>query len=437
MSCYIKKSELTGNQKERILADLLVKPIEKKTYNANKSYYKEETPAKFYIVDEFGIYLPYAYSAGLLNRHINHEKKYPEINLTFTAVLRENQIPVYSETINFLKKSGTIIIKVPPGFGKTMLGSKLIVDSHLKAVVILHRELLINQWLGTFRESIKEYKVWVVGAEPEPTSEPDIIITMNERVDNIPKKLIEQVGIVIIDEAHCFCTEKMSGSILKFSPKYVIAETATPNPGNGMGKMINLLCGNNMVERIIDKEFSVVKYETGIEHETVQNKQGGLDWSFLLKKVIECPIRNQMIVDIVDANKNNKILILTARADHVRILKGLLVHEKVDTFFGNKKTYNDSRILIGTMSKIGTGFDEKNACDDFNGVRIDLVILATSIKDESLLEQNVGRGFRSDSPVIYDLVDKNKVLQNHYYCRKKWYDSVSGTITILKSQRIN
>lgn len=442
MSCYVKIGDLTPENKASILKDLDVVPEIKKGFR-KEDYYTKEESVQFYlrhtekVVKDgkeaeilAGVSLPYVYSACLLKKHINHSKSYPQVKINFTGNLYEKQKPVYDEVFSMMKTKGTSILKVPPGFGKTVLGTKIITDFSLKAVIIIHRELLIKQWLGTIKENTNA-KTWVVGETFVPDF--DIIITMDQRIKNIPSEIISSIGLVIIDEAHSFCTDKRALSILSFQPKYILAETATPNPSNGMWRLVSLMCGTKMVERNIEIKFDVIKYETGITHPQQQNKQGKLDWAHLTKQMVENPRRNQMIVDIVNSNLEKKILILTARTDHVNILKGVLTHEKVDTFFGNKKSYKDSRVLIGTISKIGTGFDEKNACDDYNGVRIDLVILATSIKDESLLEQNVGRGFRSENPVIYDIVDKNSILGSHFYSRQKWYLSKNGSVKVKKA----
>jgi len=106
--------------------------------------------------------------------------------------------------------------------------------------------------------------------------------------------------------------------------------------------------------------------------------------------------------------------------------------ESVDSMAGTKSTYSDSRILVGTISKIGTGFDEKTACPNFNGVRINMLILCTSIKKASLLEQSIGRVFRAEMPVVIDLVDDNPILKRHWKERQKWYISRNGTIKTIK-----
>lgn len=435
MSCYIERSALTEGMMKKIVEDLVILP-ENKSFSA-PAYVAQKDPIRFYTVaqnesGQTGIYLPYAYSVGLFQKHLNHQKSYPQHHFEFKGELYPNQTTVFEEVITDVKKKGSGILIVPPGWGKTVIGSKIMSHLQLPGVVVVHLEILVGQWLKTFNDTLTCPKIWVVGQDPEPAEMPDIIICMVGRTKNIPPRIKNKIGVLLIDEAHCFYTEIRGKALLEFTPKYVIAETATLEKSSELHKMIHLMCGSKTVHRSIDKKFKVIRLNTNLEHPTQTNKQGKLDWNFLLNEVCMSEPRNQIIVDIVKKNPDHKILILSARTEHVKKLKEMLLADpgvgSVDTFFGNKKGYKDSRVLIGTISKIGTGFDEKSACEDFSGKRINLVILATSIKDEGLLEQNIGRGFRCEFPLIYDLVDKNATLRNHYYIRHRWYLSKDGDV---------
>jgi len=415
MSVFIKNELLTPEIKLRISTDLYIEP-EEKSYANN---YSLEEGIKFYIQNKLGIYVPYHYATVLLQKYLNHKIEYPNVVRKFIAQLYPNQEEVFVEGINSLKRFSVMNLNVPPGYGKTVLGARYFCELKLPAVVLIHRETLSDQWKKSFTDTVENIKLWVVG--DKIVEDPDVIICMEQRYHHIPENLRKRVGLLIIDEAHCFCTESRVAPLLYFQPKYVISETATYERADKLHQMLNLLSGPNKVNRKIEKRFKVVKIRTGLHFNTKTNAQGKLDWSHLVNEMIINDKRNNVIKNIVLRNKENKILILTSRIDHVKRLKELLPDESIDTLCGNKKNYKDSRVLIGTLSKISTGFDEKNACLDFGGKRIDLVILATSIKDSALLEQSIGRGFRSDFPIIYDIVDENGVLKNHYYCRYQWY----------------
>ena len=109
---------------------------------------------------------------------------------------------------------------------------------------------------------------------------------------------------------------------------------------------------------------------------------------------------------------------------------------KTDFMMGTKKTYSDSQVLIGTVSKVGTGFDEKSMCPDFGGKRSDLLIYCSSTKKAGLMEQNVGRVMRAECPSVIHLVDDNPSIKRHWTESKKWYVSRGATITEMKMEQM-
>lgn len=445
MATFIPKELLTPELKESILDNLIITK-ENNSYSA-QNFRVEPEPIKFYMSSPEGILIPYSFATIIMKNYLNLKIVYPKSDLKFIGQLRENQISVYEEVIADLKAHCTVVINVPPGFGKTILGAKLRADLGYIMVVLVHRESLAMQWKKTFENHLvvdgpdgpggkRKLTIWIPGdnKKDDVPEFPDIIICMDQRTKAIPVGLRKKVGILLVDEAHCFCTETRIKAILSFEPKYVIAETATLERSDELHRIIQLLCGKTKVHRPLEKVFKIFKVETNLEFETETNRQGKLDWNALVNSMCGSDLRNEMICKIVIQNPDKKILILTSRVEHVRIIKSNLIDlkENVDTLSGKKKNYKDSRILIGTISKIGTGFDEQNACEDFGGKRIDLVILATSIKDLALLEQNIGRGFRSDNPVVYDLVDRNRTLKSHFYIRQRWYLEKGGTVETFK-----
>jgi hypothetical protein len=157
----------------------------------------------------------------------------------------------------------------------------------------------------------------------------------------------------------------------------------------------------------------------------------GLDYTSLLKDTLFDPWRNDIIYFLVHGNRDKKMLILTSLKEHTMLLYEMVLKMGItcDYMCGNKKSYNDSSVLVGTMSKIGTGFDPANACATYDGRPFDCLIIASSIKKYSMLEQNVGRVFRSDYPIVYHLVDGDDIFKNHWNLARKWYTIRGGQVS--------
>ena len=56
------------------------------------------------------------------------------------------------------------------------------------------------------------------------------------------------------------------------------------------------------------------------------------------------------------------------------------------------------------------------------------MILAGSTKSYNLHIQSIGRAFRSDHPLILDLVDNNRISKSHWRSRKKNYEEMNCDI---------
>ena len=256
-----------------------------------------------------------------------------------------------------------------------------------------------------------------------------MILSVDGSIHKIPEEWKKAIGTIIIDEAHQFGTQARIDKLMSFQPEYIIAETATFKRDDGMEEAVKAICGMNIISKKSKKPFNVIKYKTGIKIQMPKNYKGDLVWSKYVKILCFHNERNQQILNIVSHYSSAKILILTRRTDHVDYLYNLLKdHIPTDYMCGTKKTYNNSRVLIGTTDKIGTGFDEETLCNDFDGIRMDLLILAMTIKSDILLEQVSGRVFRAEFPWIVYLIDDNKLSENHWKVGKKWFESRNGTI---------
>lgn len=415
MSVCIPKLSLTDQDKFRIQANLFFQPDP--GFFVKKCGAKPPEPIVFYTTDETNVYLPFA-SAQTLTGRSNRDRRYPSVDVEFTGQLRPEQQPVVEEAIAKLDQHGSVLLHLPTGFGKTVIASYLACLSGLITLVLLTRKVLIDSWRSTFQQ-LTNAKVWVVG-EPIP-DQFQVIISMDRRLTKIPASIKDQVGLLIADECHAFYTQERVKSLLYCQPRHIIACSATPYTWSR--KILEALIGPHSVERQLDVQFRVSVIQTGIVPDYSLTKQGFPKWSDVNQSLADNPTRNQMIVETVKVNPDRKILILCWLKDHALHLAELISQHgiKVAVMVGAMKTYSDSQVLIGTVGKIGTGFDEKMACPDFQGQRIDMLILAASTKSANLLTQMAGRVFRAAMPDIVDIVDELPSLERHFKRRLKWY----------------
>lgn len=440
MSFAYPRHLLNDEQKDTIYNLLNFKPLKPFLQRGNKKFFapledEEEYGSsdiiQFYnnkkIDDVVHIILPYFFSAALFGIIPNDNIDYPTCTVNFTGKLRDYQIVVFEEALEQIKAYGTTTLGLYPGFGKTIEGARLTCELGLLTLIYCHRETLALQWLKTYQD-FTDAEVWVVGQKAPKTC--NVIVCMDTRYHIIPPEMIKQIGFLIVDEAHTFCTSSRVPCLLAVQPKYIVIETATLERDDDMHQMMYAMVGEHGIYRTDNKPFKVFKIETGITPERKNNSIGMLDWSHLQKTTLLIPERVKMIVNIVKENIEEKTLILTAVVEHAKLIEEELSKEEIsfDVLYRNKKNYIDRKVLIGTISKIGTGFDQATFCEGYDGIRFKNLILTSSIKKVSLLEQSVGRVFRAESPVVYHFVDNDDIYRNHWRVARKWYNIRGGEV---------
>lgn len=355
-------------------------------------------------------------------------QQWAQVAIKFTGTLRPSQVDVIHQSIQHINQYRTTTLGLYPGFGKTILGAALSCHAGLLTCVLVHREILTAQWRKTFLE-FTDAVSWIVG-EPNPPSNCSVIICMDTRWEQIPLSMRRQVGTLIIDEAHRFCTRGHVRCLLEgYQPKIVLVETATLERQDEMERMMYHIAGTHGIFIENGKKFTVHRIFTGVNPPTKYRGQTPI-YDQLLKDTLADARRNQMILQLIQANKQYKILVLTALVDHAHHLGRMVAQAgiSVDVMCGNKKVYVDSNVLIGTMSKLGEGFDPITAGTGGDGRDFDLVIIASSIKNHTAIVQNIGRGLRAANPVFFDLQDEHYIFLNHGKLRMNWYEKRKATI---------
>lgn len=440
MSVLIDREALPESYVKKISENLTLYPKEKTFGFGKRSYFNSNSspPIQFYNVQSVEgkkyVAIPYYYAQSLLKKNPYYDKKYPSRSFEFKGTLRPYQERDIPEINSMMKDHFTTTLCLHPGYGKTIISAYLACQYKVRTIVILpNQTTLIKQWDNTFLKwtSASVHKV----GEPKKRQgakmeDADILICMYQRIKYIPKDLLFEIGMLIIDEAHMLCVPSAVNTLLSVHPKYIVSQTATLERADNMHLMMHHLCGEHNIIRKQEKPFRVLKLETNIAGNREKNDDGSVNWHVLSKSLAFNHKRNKIILAFVRKNPSYKIVILTGYVDHSYLLYDALsqLGESVDYLVGGKSNYRDSRVLIGTLGKISTGFDESSFCEDFGGVKINLGILTQSIKSTSKLEQTVGRVFRADYPNIMHIVDNDPTIKSHWRIAKKWYESEGGII---------
>ena len=420
MSLICNISDLDDKQMKLINTKLKLKLIQKYAY----------VPPRYLLVFDIlnneQVSLPFSFAKTCLNIKRPKREEYAITDLQFNGNLREEQEHVKKEGIDILNRQGSVLLSMYCGFGKTITSLNIAVKIKLKTLIIVNKIVLINQW----EESIKQFCLGAKIQKLKPNclkeNNVDFYIINALNVEKFPENFFKDVGLVIVDEAHLIMAERISKCLRYVFPRYLIGLSATPYRPDGLNDLLEFYFGTQKIVRELNREHIVYKITSGFKPKVELAKNGKVNWGLVLDSQANNKERNELIINIVKYFKERTILILVKRVQQADYLIKKLQdsNEDVTSLIGSKQTFcKTSRILIGTCSKVGTGFDHP---------KLDTLLLASDLEEYFI--QYLGRCMRKKDiiPYIIDIVDDYSLLKKHYNTRKKIYLKHGGKIIDLK-----
>jgi superfamily II DNA or RNA helicase len=413
MSRQVKISSLSDKQREKITKDLKIRQEPSRyAFGAQATYIYP-----FCIENDY-VYVPFAYGKKFPRPE---RRDFTQCRVKFHGELREEQKSIEGEAISSLNKTGSSLVAVYTGCGKTVCAIKMATKMRMKTLVICHRIVLINQWKRSIEKFCPDATIQILDSTCA-MGECDFYIVNATNVPKRPRGFFRDMGVVIVDECHLIMAEGLSKSMLHLTPRYVLGLSATPYRPDGLNVLLDLYFGKRKIERKLWHKHKVWKIMSGFTPQVELAKNGKINWSVIINSQAEDEQRNEMIIRLIQYYPERCFLVLTKRVAQARYLVSRLqqVGEDVTSLIGKQQTYDkDSRILVGTNSKAGVGFDHP---------RLDSLILAADL--EQYFIQYLGRIFRRKDvePLIFDIVDNNPILLKHFRTRQEVYIEHGGLI---------
>jgi hypothetical protein len=221
--------------------------------------------------------------------------------------------------------------------------------------------------------------------------------------------------------------------------------------------ILDLLAGPGKVVAVNPNPFQVFATQTGIVPEYKQNKMGKVDYTAMTNWLSDQPSRDLLALEWAIKNPRCRIAILTNRVAHAERLGKLFreARQSITLLCGKHKDFIPARIIIGTGSKLGTGFDAESADSSSTHQRartphpqviedegyvsdidheVDEYLTSQPISVMIMMyttlhpQQMVGRAFRSAAPCIIQLLDNGVIFERHFRENCKWYASCNGVV---------
>lgn len=418
MSRVFEIDSVPIEDREKIMRELSIKLDESTFVTNSQSKYIEALD-----VTDTHAYIPFAYGRRCPGGPFSRPERnnLPMMTAKFNGTLREKQRVVKREALDHLNKYGSTIIAACTGFGKSCTAVYIATKIKMKTIIITHRIVLVKQWEQVLAKFCPGATVQILTSKSK-MKDCDFYIMNAINVSKHPAKFYEDIGFVIVDEIHCIMAEGLSKCMTRLVPRYVLGLSATPYREDGLNILLDLYFGTRKIYRKLFRKHNVYKIQTNFVPTVELSRNGRVNWGVLLDSQANNTERNEMIIRLVKHFNNRVFLILCKRIEQGRYLVQRLKEEGEDvtSLIGKQQEYEQkSRILVGTASKTGTGFDH---------ARLDAMIMASDI--QAYFIQYLGRVFRREDvvPFVFDIVDKNPILERHFKVRRATYLEHGGGV---------
>jgi superfamily II DNA or RNA helicase len=339
--------------------------------------------------------------------------------------------------VDEMLKDTSGILVAPPGSGKTIMALEIIAQLKLPAIILVHRNQLLNQWMERIEQflGIPKAHIGIICGVKKKLGKQITVASLQSlvRYKNL-KEIQSNFGIVIVDECHHIPAKTYRETIRSFNSKYCYGLTATHERKHDQQLISELCIGHVIAEMKNSLNTESKKFDIQIVSSTLELpfRYKNDHYEVLAKTISYDTARNKLIISSVTEHlkHNRKILLLTERKEHIEILALHLrditeiINLSGDDSVRQRKLKHDQiiagnfKVLITTGQLFGEGLDIQG---------FDVLILSFPISFEGKIKQYIGRLRGDGIKYIIDLRDpKVEFLERQFKKRLKLYGKDFG-----------
>jgi superfamily II DNA or RNA helicase/very-short-patch-repair endonuclease len=372
---------------------------------------------------------------------------------TFRGVLRPEQ----EKAAVALLKHDTGVLAATTAFGKTVVAAWLIAQRGVNALVLVHRQQLLEQWLerlSSFLDLPASALGRLGGGRRKLTGCLDVALIQSLVRKGVVDDRVADYGHLIVDECHHLSARSFELVARRAKAKFVTGLSATVTRKDGHHPIIFMQCGpiRYRVDAKGQAEARPFAHHVYVRPTAFQPKDARapdprIEFHQLYEWLRLDEARNRMIcADVLSAvAQGRKPLLLTERTEHLQelaqalssrvphliVLRGGRSKRELEMALTQLASVpeNEARVILATGKYIGEGFDD---------AQLDTLFLALPVSWRGTVAQYVGRLHRLHEGKrevrVYDYADLNvPMLARMFDKRCRGYEALGYTILLPAS----
>lgn len=270
---------------------------------------------------------------------LRHEGNYAEqgkvVSLFADRFLRASpQCPESEEPSD--REAGMLmggVFQAATGAGKTATTLSLIHQLQTSALVVVHKDFLLTQWVEQAEKWLPGVRVGVVREKKCDFEDKHIVVAMAQSLaletgDRYPKELYDWPGLLVFDECHRVSAPTWAPTPPKFSAAWRLGLTATPRRKDGADNVFWWHIGPIAYKAKTETpkpSVRMVKVKPSVPDVA---RRDDVKAPLVINILARLKRRNQVLVaEMVKALKapaKRKLFVLSERLEHLRLLESLL-----------------------------------------------------------------------------------------------------------------
>ena len=246
-----------------------------------------------------------------------------------------------------IEKGGGVIVS-PAGSGKTIMGLEIIARLRQPTLWITHTKELLYQAIDRAVQflDIPKDEIGIIGDGKRTIGDRLTIGLVQTLVKGVSTKLLNGVGLIVLDEVHHCPARSFTDVVSEFPAKYRFGLTATPYRKDSLTKSMYWVMGYTVYEVVTSTLMTEGKVIRPDVHfvSTDFNYFYDDDYPVMVTALTENAERNELITEklLSEATNGHFCMVLSERVEHCYVLQELLADVAPDI---------SSAVLVGSVKK--------------------------------------------------------------------------------------